>query len=304
MNYSLSLIIPAYKAELTLDRCIRSIVSQSFQDWEICLIDDGSPDHCPEICDEWAAKDERIRVAHQKNRGLSAARNRGIGMARGLYITFVDSDDELAPDTLQVLMKQMNEHPEYDILEYPVMENYQHPQGLEQRHIWEENTYTDFTDYWLQSAGFEHCWACNKIFKRRVFDKVAFATGCYYEDVKLMGEIASLCPVIHTTSAGLYLYYYNGGGISKDYNGTKLTQLLENQLHIVNLLNIDLSSRGWSRLTMRLLNIQIDVYKLTGRIMLQGITFHINHTLGLPSLIKSMLAKTLGIRRTCEMWNR
>ncbi len=304
MNCSLSLIIPAYKAELTLDRCIRSIVSQSFQDWEICLIDDGSPDHCPEICDEWAAKDERIRVVHQENEGLSAARNRGIEMARGQYITFVDSDDKLAPETLQVLMKQMSEHPEYDILEYPVIENYRHPQGLEQRHIWEEKTYTDFTDYWLQSAGFEHCWACNKIFKRRVFDKVAFAKGCYYEDVKLMGEIASLCPVIHTTSAGLYLYYYNGDGISKDYNGTKLTQLLENQLHIVNVLNIDLSSRKWSRLTMRLLNIQIDVYKLTGRIMLQGITFHINTTLGLPSLIKSLLAKTLGIRRTCKVWNK
>lgn len=94
----ISVIVPVYKAEAYLDKCIASIVGQTYENLEILLVEDGSPDRCGEICDRWAAKDSRIRVLHQKNAGGGAARNAGLDVASGELIAFVDSDDYLAPD--------------------------------------------------------------------------------------------------------------------------------------------------------------------------------------------------------------
>ncbi len=89
----ISIIIPIYKAQLYLPKCLNSLIKQTYRDIEILLIDDGSPDSCGRICDQYAKTDSRIRVFHTKNQGLSAARNLGIREARGEYIGFVDSDD-------------------------------------------------------------------------------------------------------------------------------------------------------------------------------------------------------------------
>ncbi len=91
----ITVIVPVYKVEEYLDRCINSIVEQTYDNLEIILVDDGSPDHCPELCDEWARKDKRIKVIHRPNGGLSAARNDGIRASNGEYLLFVDSDDYL-----------------------------------------------------------------------------------------------------------------------------------------------------------------------------------------------------------------
>ena len=99
----LSVIIPVYKAEAFLNECVDSLLGQTLRDMEIILVDDGSPDRCGEICDDWAKKDARIRVHHQKNAGLGAARNRGTEMATGEYVSYVDSDDYLAPDAIELL---------------------------------------------------------------------------------------------------------------------------------------------------------------------------------------------------------
>ena len=96
----LSIIIPVYRVETTLDRCVESIMNQNLDDFEIILVDDGSPDNCPKMCDDWAKRDTHISVIHQQNRGLSDARNAGIDTARGDYITFVDSDDYITGHTL------------------------------------------------------------------------------------------------------------------------------------------------------------------------------------------------------------
>ena len=99
----LSIIVPIYKVEKYLDECIRSLLQQTFTDFELILVDDGSPDACPQICDAAAEKDSRVRVIHQKNGGLSAARNTGIEAARGNWLGFVDSDDFVAPDMYEKL---------------------------------------------------------------------------------------------------------------------------------------------------------------------------------------------------------
>ncbi len=99
----LSIIVPVYKVENYLPKCIDSILAQTFTDFELILVDDGSPDDCPALCDAAAEKDARVRVIHQKNGGLSAARNAGLDAARGAWIGFVDSDDYIAPEMYEVL---------------------------------------------------------------------------------------------------------------------------------------------------------------------------------------------------------
>lgn len=103
----ISVIVPIYKVEKYLDKCVQSIVTQTYQNLEIILVDDGSPDCCGEMCDAWAMKDSRIRVIHKSNSGLSGARNAGIAEATGKYIGFVDSDDYIAPDMYQLLLERM-----------------------------------------------------------------------------------------------------------------------------------------------------------------------------------------------------
>ena len=101
LNSLVSVIVPIYKVEDYLDECVKSIVDQTYKNIEIILVDDGSPDHCPQKCDEWAKNDLRIRVVHKQNGGLSSARNAGLDVAKGEYIAFVDSDDFITPDYVE-----------------------------------------------------------------------------------------------------------------------------------------------------------------------------------------------------------
>lgn len=105
----ISVIVPVYKVEAYLDRCVRSIAEQSFKNLEIILVDDGSPDGCPALCDAWAERDSRVRVVHQQNGGLSAARNAGMAVATGELMGFVDSDDWIAPDMYAQLYSLLEE---------------------------------------------------------------------------------------------------------------------------------------------------------------------------------------------------
>lgn len=106
----ISIIVPVYKVEQYLPKCIDSILSQTYQNWELLLIDDGSPDNSGRICDEYAAKDERIRVFHKKNGGVSSARNLGLDYAEGGYVMFVDSDDWLSNDCLEVCVYEVEKN--------------------------------------------------------------------------------------------------------------------------------------------------------------------------------------------------
>ena len=105
----ISIIVPVYQVEPYLNRCVRSLLEQTYTDVEIILVDDGSPDGCPTLCDAWAGKDARVRVIHKPNGGLSDARNAGLTVARGEEIAFVDSDDWVDPDMLERLYNQMEE---------------------------------------------------------------------------------------------------------------------------------------------------------------------------------------------------
>lgn len=113
----ISIIVPVYKAEKYLNRCVDSILAQTFTDWELLLIDDGSLDQSGEMCDEYAAKDSRIIVFHKENGGVSSARNLGLDNARGVYVTFVDSDDWIDVNTLSICISEIEAN-DLDILQF------------------------------------------------------------------------------------------------------------------------------------------------------------------------------------------
>lgn len=106
----ISVIIPVYKVEAYLDRCLESITTQTYRDLEIILVDDGSPDRCPQMCDQWAQRDSRIRVIHKPNGGVSSARNAGLEAATGKWFYFVDSDDFLPENALEALMERQQKY--------------------------------------------------------------------------------------------------------------------------------------------------------------------------------------------------
>ena len=107
----ISIIVPVYKSEEYIDRCIKSILDQTFTDFELILVDDGSPDNCPQICDKWAKCDSRIVVIHKKNGGVSSARNEGLKIASGEYIMFCDSDDIVYPNWCEILLFLIKKYP-------------------------------------------------------------------------------------------------------------------------------------------------------------------------------------------------
>ena len=105
---SVSIIVPIYNAQIYLEKCISSILSQSYKDFELILVDDGSKDESGKICDKWQKKDERIVVIHQENQGVSSARNEGLKRASGTFITFADADDIMKQNYLEVLVNEQD----------------------------------------------------------------------------------------------------------------------------------------------------------------------------------------------------
>lgn len=271
----LSIIIPVYNVESTLERCIRSVFSQSFQDYELILVDDGSTDRSGEICDHCASGDSRIKIIHQKNTGLSGARNSALDMAKGEYITFIDSDDFLAQDTYQPLMEQLLTDKNIDMLEYSIFERYG---SSKQSHklILPDAEYTDMKAYWLKGKAYRHTYACNKIFRRELFRSVRFPMGKAFEDAYTLPLVLEHCNKAVTTSKGLYYYCWNETGITATAQGTELNDLLEANKaafhnRLFSIIDTPLSSldspeaREIGEYYAYLLNIQLDVYEQTGK---------------------------------------
>ena len=282
----LSIIIPVYRVEQTLRRCIDSILSQSFVDWEMILVDDGSPDGCPEICDEYTKNYDKIRVIHKANGGLSDARNVGIEEAKGEYITFVDSDDYLGEETLKKVMKILKNHPEYDMLEYPV---FVHFSSLKKEHRLEldNHEYRDMREYWLEGMAYTHTYACNKIYRRSLFDNVRFPVGKLFEDVYTLPLLLKEANVVATTSQGLYFYTHNVNGITVTADGKAMANLLDAHLKVFPEM---VDAQYYSHV----LNIQMDVYELTeDPPVLPVLPYY--------STFKLKLLHLFGIKRLCKL---
>lgn len=180
MEPLISVIVPVYKVEGYLDRCVTSLTGQTHRNLEILLVDDGSPDRCGEICDCWAEKDSRIRVIHQENRGAGAARNAALDVSRGELIGFVDSDDYIAPDFYSHLYSLLDE--DTDISECGYLET----QGDDAVFDTENPRPVSYTP---REAMEEHIrdrvfrqliW--NKLYRREVVESIRFPVGTGIDD--------------------------------------------------------------------------------------------------------------------------
>ena len=263
----LSVIIPIYNVRDTLGRCLGSVLHQQVDDMEVLLIDDGSTDGSALLADEWAARYPLVRVCHKPNGGLSDARNAGLRMARGRYVTFVDSDDEVADGTYPMLMSLLAGNASVDILEFPVRVHAGH--ATEHMLTLPDRLWPSARTYWQQTEGWEHAYAWNKVYRTSLLQRVQFPVGRVFEDMWMTPQLLSLGARVLTTSQGMYIYHWNDGGITACADGQALAQLLEGQMRAARLMHTHLLSRhGW-RLYRSMLYRQMDVYRLTGRTLLK-----------------------------------
>ena len=263
----LSVIIPIYNVRNTLRRCLQSILCQQVSGMEVLLIDDGSTDGSGSLADEMAMGCPMMSVCHKANGGLSDARNAGLRLAKGRYVTFVDSDDEVAPGTFAALMSLLHRNEDTDILEYSVRVHAGH--SSEHELVLPDKRWPSARVYWEESEAWEHTYAWNKVYRRTLFARVQFPVGRVFEDMWTIPQLLSRDVRVQTTSLGLYIYHWNKDGITVSADGVAMTQLLEAQMRAARLMHMSmLSRRGW-KLYRSMLYRQLDVYRLTGRILLR-----------------------------------
>ena len=211
MSKLVSIIVPVYKVEQYLKRCMDSILNQTYKNIEVILVNDGSPDNCPVLCDEYAKIDSRVRVIHKENGGLSSARNVALDSVKGDYIFFVDSDDWLALDTLEVLNEYLEK--DYDMISFQrtyLTEEKVVEKGEKNPKDMDVSQYID-----ASFLGRYDFFVTTKIFKAEVFNNVRFLEGRNYEDLEIMHRL--FLNMKKVVGLDYFLYYYwkgNEGAIT------------------------------------------------------------------------------------------
>lgn len=201
----ISVIVPVYKVEKYLNCCVDSILNQTFENFELILVDDGSPDDCGRICDEYAAKDNRVVVIHQKNQGLSCARNTGIEAARGRYLCFVDSDDYVAPDYCRVLYELLTEsEADFSVCGVCRFRDGDVPEPVDAEDPGRVSS-GEFLKMQLQRQSEFGVW--NKLYRRELFEKISFVPGRLNEDVIFSADLMKNCRAGAVVSGRKLLYY-------------------------------------------------------------------------------------------------
>lgn len=222
----ISVIVPIYKVEPYLHRCVDSILRQTFTDFELILVDDGSPDNCGAICDEYAIKDSRVHVIHQKNGGLSAARNAGIDWAfahsDSRWLAFIDSDDWVHPECLERLLEaavcfgsaiSICGYVETNGEEIQIVEADLVPE------IWNAE------DFYVEH-NVNATIACGKLYRKKCFENIRYPVGRLHEDEFTTYRILFPCVEIVFIPAPLYAYYVNDLGITRsDWNPMRLNSV-------------------------------------------------------------------------------
>lgn len=224
---AISVIVPVYKVEMYLHRCVESILSQTYKDFELILVDDGSPDNCGAICEEYAKRDSRIIVIHQENGGLSAARNAGIDWAftnsNSDWLFFVDSDDFIHPMTLQSLLNASAQH-DVDIS----IGGYQRTSGdapiVDSASLigvlW--NTEDFFIQHNINAVV-----AWGKLYRKALFQGIRYPVGKIHEDEFTTHKLLFQCEQVTVISQPLYGYYENESSIMESTWNPKRLALLD-----------------------------------------------------------------------------
>ena len=234
----LSIIVPIYNVEQYLRKCVDSLLNQDIlsTEYEIILVEDGGHDKCPQICDDYAAAHDNIRVVHRKNGGLSAARNSGIEIARGEYIMFVDSDDYLQPNVLAALLKRMVEE-QLDILRY----NYQNvrengevfvPFKTGKPYFDYSSEVVDGETFLNERLGYA-CYAWAFVLKRELLEGCIFTPSIYFEDTDWTPRMLLKAKRAASTEMIVYNYLWREGSITLPDNPTKKKKVLEDKIKLL-----------------------------------------------------------------------
>lgn len=224
----ISVIVPVYESEKYLDRCVQSILNQTYQDFELILVDDGSPDNSPLLCDKWAENDSRVYVIHKENGGASSARNAGLKIAKGRWIAFADSDDWLDRTALKTL--------------YDLANQYNVPMAIGGMRVVQK--YTDASIVMKQNAKVlsnadlmsrffrlngepdtHSVWGA--IIRRDILEDYSFIEGRMNEDVETCYYLARKCEAAVYTDAPLYNYFKNIDGVTNSGFSKKKLDLLD-----------------------------------------------------------------------------
>ena len=258
----ISVIVPVYKVEEYLSECVDSILNQSFESFELILVDDGSPDRSREICDRYAEADRRVHVIHKSNGGLSDARNKGIDAARGRYVTFIDSDDIVYVDYLRCLYDAAQKY-DADIVQGNL--TYRVEQlgmtGTDRHRIaYSERVFTgeeSIRDYLTYTTHFSN--STFKLFKRDLFEGVRFPIGKYSEDEYL--TYRTVLKSKRDVCLPIYIYYYRmrSGSIVHSYTEKRFNVCNE----LPALIEKDVQSAGYdckAELDYKNMRIQLKIY--------------------------------------------
>ena len=234
----LSIIVPIYKVAQYLGKCIDSLLNQDLprEEYEIILVDDGSPDSCPAICEEYAHTHVNVKVIHRQNGGLSAARNSGIEVAQGQYVQFVDSDDFLEPNVLKTLVDKMDADL-LDVLRF----NYQNVN--ERYEVFEPNKiskpFVDYRDevcdgltFLTERLGFG-CYAWQFLLRRELLEGCVFKEGIYFEDMEWTPRVLLKAKRVTSTDMMVYNYLMRQGSITQSVDEKKKRKVLDDRLSLI-----------------------------------------------------------------------
>lgn len=212
----ISVIIPVYNVEPYLDRCVQSVVDQTYENLEIILVDDGSPDKCPAMCDAWAEKDNRIKVVHKTNGGLSDARNAGLLIASGSYISFVDSDDWVHRRFIELLYTALcDSSASLAACDVKETDSFCESDPLDQDPKVEVHT-PDEAMLSLSRGERFRAVAWNKLYKKDLLENETFPVGKYHEDEFFTYRIIDKCSTLAYVDFPLYYYFQREGSIMSE----------------------------------------------------------------------------------------
>lgn len=226
INPLVSIIVPVYKVEKYINTCVRSLLEQSYNNIEIILIDDGSPDNCPLLCDEFAKQDRRIHVIHKENEGPSSARNIGTQYANGEFITYVDSDDSVSSDYIEYLMYLIDKY-DSEISICRIIDCFK--ENYKDENKSNEYCYTNAQaiEKMLYQTEFTNS-ASGKLYNKKFKEWLLFPVGKYHEDLMVVYKVLFQAKKICYGQRGLYYYMHHSGSIShSDIFNKKFQDLLD-----------------------------------------------------------------------------
>lgn len=223
----ISVIVPIYNVEKYLTECVASITGQTYRNLEIILVDDGSPDNCPAMCDKFSEQDNRIRVIHKPNGGLSDARNAGIDVARGDYLMFVDSDDFIDKGTVAGLL-DLATSTDADVACGGICryQNGNISEAVNRIIVSECMEFTGLEQLCNLLNSKTDCSSCAKLYKKRLLNNLRFIKGRYNEDIIFLFNLYNVCAKVAYTNHRFYYYRITDGSVTSQLSHRTMDALI------------------------------------------------------------------------------